>query len=119
MNSLILRRTKYLQEEWTVYNKTLAFIEDLPQKLANTKITILIGHLPLKTLQTKRASQVRQTKNILRRAGFCHKSLTFILKGRFLRLIYYLLQLLNAVQPRHAFSGDIHKVGQVMQSKPG
>ena len=117
MNSLILRRTERLQEEWAIYNKTLAFIEDLPPKLANNKITVLIGHVPLKTLQTKLASQVRPTKNVLRRAALCHKSLTLILEGRFVRQFCFLLQLLNAVQPRYAFSGDIHKVGQVMQSK--
>lgn len=53
MNSLIFRRVKPLKDEWAIYKKTLAFIDELPSKLDKDKTTILIGHIVLNMLNNK------------------------------------------------------------------
>lgn len=42
-----------MKDEWAIYKKTLAFIDELPSKLDKDKTTILIGHIVLNMLNNK------------------------------------------------------------------
>ncbi|KAJ7380861.1 hypothetical protein OS493_007258, partial [Desmophyllum pertusum] len=79
INSVSLLRGKPFTAEQTVYNKTMAFIDELPTMLDKDKMTILIGHVPF--THTSKKQQVP------------------------------VIKLIDAVQPRYAFSGHIHKAG--------
>lgn len=60
VNSLILQSRPLRQEEWSVYNKTSTFIEELPSRLNRNKYSILIGHILLDMIESKTAIKVRQ-----------------------------------------------------------
>ncbi|XP_074637467.1 uncharacterized protein LOC141895534 isoform X2 [Acropora palmata] len=55
VNSLILQSRPLRQEEWSVYNKTSTFIEELPSRLNRNKSSILIGHILLYMIESKTA----------------------------------------------------------------
>ncbi|XP_078366975.1 metallophosphoesterase 1 homolog [Oculina patagonica] len=81
INTLSLLRRRPLKAEQTVYNSTIAFIEELPSKLDKDKISILIGHVPLGLTNKKQVVQVTKLVDAVQPqyafSGHIHKPGTF------------------------------------------
>ncbi|XP_074637466.1 metallophosphoesterase 1 homolog isoform X1 [Acropora palmata] len=77
VNSLILQSRPLRQEEWSVYNKTSTFIEELPSRLNRNKSSILIGHILLYMIESKTAIKlIKSVQPKYAFSGHIHKSAT-------------------------------------------